>query len=199
MMKKRNSPQLIALLLTLLLFNPGFLASANEPDWSLGYLMNQWKKSGEQQAHFTEVRQLALLNQPIEQQGTLLFQPPDRLVRTLAPPSNIKYEIEGNQLTLWRNGQQQILLLDNTPELLAFSASFRSVLSGDMATLERYFSTELTGSRNTWRLILKPKERSLAKKISQIEITGEALQIERYLVVETNGDRIITTLTPLDD
>ncbi|MCG7944644.1 MAG: outer membrane lipoprotein carrier protein LolA [Candidatus Thiodiazotropha taylori] len=183
----------------LLLFSLSLTAAAEEPRWSLDYLMQQWQASGERQAHFTETRQLALLDQPIEQQGTLLFQPPDRLVRTLAPPSNAKYEIEGNRLTLWRNQQQQVVLLDNIPELLAFSASFRSVLSGDRETLERYFTPELTGNRDTWSLNLIPKEGALGSKIKRIEISGTALQIERYLVIESNGDQIITQLMPIGE
>ncbi|MCG7965217.1 MAG: outer membrane lipoprotein carrier protein LolA [Candidatus Thiodiazotropha taylori] len=188
-----------SLSLILLLFSLSLTAAADEPRWSLDYLMDQWQASGERQARFTETRQLALLDQPIEQQGTLLFQPPDRLVRTLAPPSNAKYEIEGNRLTLWRNQQQQVVLLDNIPELLAFSASFRSVLSGDRETLERYFSPELTGNRDAWSLNLTPKEAALGSKIKRIEITGTALQIERYLVIESNGDQIITQLMPIGE
>ncbi|MCG7959729.1 MAG: outer membrane lipoprotein carrier protein LolA [Candidatus Thiodiazotropha taylori] len=183
----------------LLLFSLSLTAAAEEPRWSLDYLMQQWQASGERQARFTETRQLALLDQPIEQQGTLLFQPPDRLVRTLAPPSNAKYEIEGNRLTLWRNQQQQVVLLDNIPELLAFSTSFRSVLSGDRETLERYFIPDLTGNRDAWSLNLIPKETALGSKIKRIEITGTALQIERYLVIESNGDQIITQLMPIGE
>ncbi|MBW9271191.1 MAG: outer membrane lipoprotein carrier protein LolA [Candidatus Thiodiazotropha sp. (ex. Lucinisca nassula)] len=188
-----------ALSLIPLLFSLSLTAAAEEPRWSLDYLMDQWQVSGERQARFTETRQLALLDQPIEQQGTLLFQPPDRLVRTLAPPSTTKYEIEGNRLTLWRNQQQQVILLDNIPELLAFSASFRSVLSGDRETLERYFTPELTGSQNAWSLNLIPKQGALGSKINRIEITGTALQIQRYLVIESNGDQIITQLMPIGE
>ncbi|MBV2090020.1 MAG: outer membrane lipoprotein carrier protein LolA [Candidatus Thiodiazotropha sp. (ex Ctena orbiculata)] len=188
-----------ALSLVLLLISLSLTAAAEEPRWSLDYLMDQWQASGERQARFTETRQLALLDQPIEQQGTLLFQPPDRLVRTLAPPSTTKYEIEGNRLTLWRNQQQQVILLDNIPELLAFSASFRSVLSGDRETLERYFTPELTGSQNAWSLNLIPKQGALGSKINRIEITGTALQIERYLVIESDGDQIITQLMPIGE
>ncbi|MEW8493743.1 MAG: LolA-related protein, partial [Candidatus Thiodiazotropha taylori] len=119
--------------------------------------------------------------------------------RTLAPPSNAKYEIEGNRLTLWRNQQQQVVLLDNIPELLAFSTSFRSVLSGDRETLERYFIPDLTGNRDAWSLNLIPKETALGSKIKRIEITGTALQIERYLVIESNGDQIITQLMPIGE
>jgi outer membrane lipoprotein-sorting protein len=199
MMKPLSNSYYKALLLILILLTQALIAVADESDWSLAYLMNQWQKNGEQQAHFTEIRQLALLDQPIEQQGTLLFQPPDRLVRTLAAPSDTKYEIEGNKLTLWRNQQPQVVLLDNIPELLAFSASFRSLLNGDLDTLESYFSPELTGNPEAWSLILTPKEHSLKRKIKQIEITGQALQIERYRVVENNGDQTVTQLTPIGD
>ncbi|MCG7923700.1 MAG: outer membrane lipoprotein carrier protein LolA [Candidatus Thiodiazotropha lotti] len=194
-----NRSGITFLSLVLLLFSLSLPAAAEEPHWSLDYLMTQWQASGERQARFTETRQLALLDQPIEQQGTLLFQPPDRLVRTLAPPSSTKYEIEGNRLTLWRNQQQQVVLLDNIPELLAFSASFRSVLSGDRETLERYFNPELTGSQDAWSLNLIPREGALGNKITRIEITGTDLQIERYLVIESNGDQIITQLMPIGE
>jgi hypothetical protein len=194
-----NNAQISSLLFGLLLIIQTSISGAEEPAWSLAYMMQQWQLAGERQARFTEVRELALLDQPIEQTGTLLFQPPDRLLRTLSPPSNTRYEIKGNRLTLWRGDEQQTLLLDNLPELLAFSASFRSVLGGDIETLKTFFRPKLSGNREAWTLTLIPIEAGLAAKIARIEINGQALEIDRYRVVETNGDQIVTHLTPIRD
>lgn len=194
-----NNPQIASLLFGLMLIIQTSISVAEEPAWSLEYMMQQWQLAGERQARFTEVRELALLDQPIEQTGTLLFQPPDRLLRTLSPPSNTRYEIEGNRLTLWRGEQQQTLLLDNLPELLAFSASFRAILGGDTETLKSFFKPDLSGNRQAWILTLIPIEAKLAAKVARIEINGQALEINRYRVVETNGDQIITQLTPIRD
>jgi outer membrane lipoprotein-sorting protein len=171
--------------------------TADEPGWTLEQMMEQWQQTGERRAQFKEIRELALLEQPIEQTGTLVFQPPDRLIRTLSPPSDTRYEIEANRLILWRGNHQQTLLLDNLPELLAFSASFRSVLGGDIATLKSYFIPDLSGNKKAWTLTLKPKQSGLAAKIDHIEIDGHEFEIARYRVIETNGDQTVTHLTPL--
>jgi outer membrane lipoprotein-sorting protein len=198
-MKFLISPLTCRLLLSLFLLVTVSTPMAEDTVWSLEHLMKQLRSIGERHAKFTEVRELALLDQPIKQTGTLQFLPPDRLIRTLSPPSNTRYEIEANQLTLWQDDEQQILLLDNLPELLAFSASFRSVLGGDMETLNTYFTATLTGDANTWTLTLIPKDKDFAKKISHIEITGREVEIDRYLVVETSGDQTVTHLIPIRD
>jgi outer membrane lipoprotein-sorting protein len=174
--------------------------SANGAEWTLETLMEQLKQTGERRAQFTETRELAILEQPIEQSGTLTFQPPDRLIRTLAPPSTTRTVIEGNRLILWKNNQrQQTLLLDNLPELLAFSASFRAILAGDEETLNRYFTTHLEGDGATWRLTLTPKQSSVATHISHIDVDGRGPEIERYTFIETSGDRTVTELTPIHE
>ncbi|MET0042633.1 MAG: LolA-related protein, partial [Candidatus Thiodiazotropha sp. 6PLUC3] len=155
-MRLQKSNLICRLLLGLFLITLAPISVAEESDWSLEYMMKQWQSSGERHARFTEVRELALLDQPIEQRGTLVFQPPDRLIRTLAPPSDTRYEIEGNRLILWQGEKQQTLLLDNLPELLAFSASFRSVLGGDIETLNSYFTPKLSGDKKGWILTLEP-------------------------------------------
>ncbi|MES9852554.1 MAG: outer membrane lipoprotein carrier protein LolA [Candidatus Thiodiazotropha sp. L084R] len=198
-MRRQNSPLIACLLLGLFLITHGPVSGAEEPAWSLEHMMKQWQSTGERHTRFTEVRELALLEQPIQQTGTLVFQPPDRLIRTLSPPSDTRYEIEGNRLILWQGDQQQTLLLDNLPELLAFSASFRSVLGGDIETLTTFFTPKLSGDHTAWTLTLDPKQKELAAKITQIEIDGREFEIDRYRVIETNGDQIITHLTPIQE
>ena len=197
-MRLPNSPLAAFLLLWALSCASAANAGSGEPGWTLELMMNQLQQIGERSARFTETREPALLEQPIEQTGTLSFQPPDRLIRTLSPPSDSRYEIEGNRLTLWQGGrQQQTLLLDNLPGLLAFSASFRSVLAGDLETLQSYFVTRLSGDESAWKLTLTPKQSGLARQIARIDIDGRRQEIDRYTVVETSGDQTITHLTPV--
>ncbi len=167
-------------------------------EWQLADLMQNLHERGARQARFSETRTLAILDQPIEQTGLLIFEPPDRLVRRLDPPSTLSAEIEGNQLTLWQGEERkQTLLLDNVPELLAFSASFRAILAGDTDTLEHYFETHLEGGERAWTLTLTPKQSGFAARIARIVIEGQGAEINRYTTLETGGDQTLTRLQPL--
>ncbi|MCU7906281.1 MAG: outer membrane lipoprotein carrier protein LolA [Candidatus Thiodiazotropha sp. (ex Epidulcina cf. delphinae)] len=199
-MRFLTSPHLPALLacLSLALFSSP--PSAEEDSWTLQQLMHQFRQAGERSNRFTETRQLALLDQPIEQSGTLTFVPPDHLIRELSPPSDSRYEIKGKRLTISHgDGKQQTLLLDNLPHLLAFTASLRSVLAGDLATLQTYFTTRFSGNGTHWLLALIPKQPQLAGQVARIEIAGRHRNIDRYTVFETGGDQIITRLIPVRD
>ncbi len=166
-------------------------------DWQLANLMQAMHERGARQARFTETRTLAILDQPIEQTGLMIFEPPDRLVRRLDPPSNLSAEIEGNRLTLWQGEERkQTLLLDNVPDLLAFSASFRALLAGDTDTLEHYFETRLEGDEKAWTLTLIPRQSGLAARVVRITIEGQGAEINRYTTLETGGDQTLTRLQP---
>ncbi len=173
--------------------------SAQAAEWNLASLMHSLQHQGARQARFSETRTLAILDQPIEQTGLLIFEPPDRLIRRLDPPGNLRAEIIGNQLTLWQGDERkQTLLLDNVPELLAFSASFRAILSGDSDTLQHYFETHLEGDAQAWSLTLTPRESGLAARIQQIRVEGRGAEIDRYTTLESNGDQTLTRLQPID-
>ncbi|MCU7935716.1 MAG: outer membrane lipoprotein carrier protein LolA [Candidatus Thiodiazotropha sp. (ex Dulcina madagascariensis)] len=188
---------LLALLAGLWLMLFSSPPSAEAQSLTLQQLMNQLRQAGERSHRFTETRLLALLDQPIEQSGTLTFIPPDHLIRELSAPSDSRYEIKGKRLTISHgDGKQETLLLDNLPRLLAFIASLRSVLAGDLATLQSYFTIRFSASEAQWLLALIPKQPQLARQVSRIEITGQRSRIDRYTLFETGGDQIITRLTP---
>ncbi|MET0089458.1 MAG: LolA-related protein [Candidatus Thiodiazotropha sp.] len=173
--------------------------AAEASEWNLASLMQALQNQGARQARFSETRTLAILDQPIDQTGLLIFEPPDRLVRRLDPPGNLSAEIVGNQLTLWQgNERKQTLQLDNVPELLAFSASFRAILGGDSDTLQHYFETHLEGDAKAWTLTLTPRESGLAKRIKQIKVEGRGAEIDRYTTQENSGDQTLTRLLPID-
>ncbi|MET0065861.1 MAG: LolA-related protein [Candidatus Thiodiazotropha sp.] len=166
-------------------------------EWNLARLMQTQKEQGARQTRFIETRTLAILDQPIEQRGILRFEPPDRLIRSLDPPSDLRAEIDGNRLTLWQGQSlKQTLLLDNVPELLAFSASFRAILGGDLETLQRYFQINLEGVEQAWVMKLTPRHEGLAARIEQITIEGHSGVILRYTTLETGGDLTLTRLQP---
>jgi hypothetical protein len=144
---------------------------------------------------FTETRELSLLQHKLESQGRLTFSAPDRLSKTFDPPNSLGYTIEGNRLTIRKSdGSSETVLLDHSPRLLAYIASLRAVLAGDIPALSIYFDTQLKGRAEEWQLTLLPRDSKLSQQISHIEISGNQAEIKTFIVYEQAGDRILTQL-----
>ena len=168
---------------------------AETTDWTLAQLMLQLTETDRRENRFSETRELSLLNHTLESKGTLTFTSPDRLSKQFDPPHGMGYSIEGNRLTIRKSdGSIETLLLDHSPRLLAYIASLRAVLAGDLPGLSIYFDTELKGSSADWQLTLLPRESKLSQQVSRIEITGQKVNIRQFMVVEQSGDRITTRL-----
>ena len=180
------------LLLGLLMTDPLW---ADAPVWSLDKLMALFSTIEHRAAEFTEIRELALLDNSLESSGTLTFDAPDSLRKSFDPPLGLSYEINGNRLSLHKaDGSQETVLLDNAPQLIAYVASLRAVLAGDLSQLELYFDTRLNGTEAAWLLTLVPKDSKLKRQISHIEISGRQAEIEQFIIIEQGGDRTLTRL-----
>ena len=171
------------------------LAADESPPWTLERLMQALAGVEQHQARFSETRELSLLQQALTSTGTLSFQRPDRLIKEFDPPHGVRYEIDANRLLIrGRDGGEEIIRLDNAPQLLAYVAAMQAVLAGDLERLHSYFELRLEGPREAWNLLLTPKEPGLARQVRQVEISGAHSEVLRFLILEQGGDRIITRL-----
>ena len=195
-------PSLNRLLLALLLL-PLMTLQAEMPDqrtWSLENLMQSIASIESRSNRFSESKELAILDLTLTQTGILHFQSPDRLDKRILQPEASSFEIAGSQLTIKSAGNpDQIMMLDDNPQLRAFSESIRAVLAGDLQALQRHFETRLEGSPEHWQLFLAPVDKLLGMQIDHIEVQGEATELKRFIVLEHGGDRTTTTLEPLRD
>ena len=182
-------------LIAWLLFAPPAFATA--ADWSLAQLMQQFAAIGHRQARFTETRELALLDSSLNSAGTLTFDAPDSLNKTYDPPDGRSYIITGNRLTIrGQDGREKIVLLDNSPQLLAYVDSLRAVLAGNLKRLQSDFETRLSGNAADWLLALTPRT---PQQVQRIEITGRHTAVLQFTVIEQGGDRIVTRLHANDE
>jgi hypothetical protein len=171
-------------------------AQADESaDWTLDRLMQALAGVQQHQARFTETRELSLLQQELTSNGSLSFQRPGRLIKQFDPPSGLRYEIDANRLLIRKqDGSEETIRLDNSPHLLAYVAAMRAVLAGDLQRLQRFFELRINGSSEEWQLLLTPKQTGLARQVKQVEVSGSHHHINRFLILEQGGDRIITRL-----
>jgi hypothetical protein len=152
------------------------------------------QKSGE--ARFTEQRFVHGLEGPLDASGTLSFDAPDKLVRRTLSPRIETMAVEGNTLTLSRGGRNRTLALDSMPELLGLVEAMRGTLTGDGATLQRYFKSTVAGSAAKWTLDLVPMDSRLAAQVRSMRISGRASDVLGLDMEFVGGDRSSMNITP---
>ena len=170
----------------LALFLGGFLITptACAAGWNMAELMHALAQVKSSHASFVETKYIGFLDKPIQSSGNMRFVAPDTLEMHTVKPSDQMMLVQGNVLTMGKYTIQ----LDDHPELLAFVDSIRGVLTGNMELLETHFMLSLKGNKNSWTLILVPKQNAFAKQIKHITISGIGHMVRSIEIVKENHD-----------
>ncbi|HEY0822654.1 MAG TPA: LolA-related protein [Ramlibacter sp.] len=152
-------------------------------------------KSG--QATFTEDRRVAQLDRTLRSTGRLSFSAPDTFVRETLQPRPERMAVVGNQATITRGGRTQTTLLDSVPEAAAVVEAIRGTLTGNRATLERYFTPELQGSADQWHLDLVPRDARLRTQVVHLRVSGRQAEVRELQVMLADGDTSVMRIEPM--
>jgi outer membrane lipoprotein-sorting protein len=117
-------------LLVVVLSAPSYAA-----DWDLDQLMHGLAQTRSGHARFVEKKSIAILEQPVESSGDLLYTAPDRLEKRTLKPKLETMVVNGDNLQIERGRQKIQLQLQTYPELAAFIDSIRGTLAGDRKDL----------------------------------------------------------------
>ncbi len=163
--------------------------SARANDFSLTQLMNALSSQPRLMAKFKEEKYDNFLEIPLISTGQVSFTAPDYLNKTINKPSLQSFILDGDKITISIRGKEsKTYSVDQRPEIRAFTESFRSTLSGDRETLEKYYDVRLTGHFNQWELQLKPIKKDMSKFIKTILFTGHQNQILQITTHYRNGN-----------
>jgi outer membrane lipoprotein-sorting protein len=169
-------------------------ARAAENNWTLDRLMNTLgaKKSG--RAHFTETRYLKIAQQPLESSGELVFNAPDHLEKHTVSPKPENLVVDGDMLTVDRNGHKTTIPLRNYPELGAFIESIQATLAGNRFALENAYKVVVDGHGNDWTMTLIPTDSRMAAKVASIVLAGTGDSLTRVEIKQADGDHSLMRL-----
>jgi outer membrane lipoprotein-sorting protein len=191
----RSRPARAIVVLAALLIAP--LAGRAEDGLDLIQLMQKLAQVKSGEATFTERRQVALLDQPLESSGRLSFQAPDTFVRETLKPRQERIAIIGNTLTLNQGGRTRTMALDSTPDAAVIVEALRGTLTGNRESLEKYFTTRLTGNAQLWLLELVPREARLRGRVLSVRVAGQQGVVREVLVAMPDGDRSVMSIDPM--
>jgi outer membrane lipoprotein-sorting protein len=181
----------------LLALSIGWSGPSRAADFDLDALM--WRlaqvKAGE--ATFVEKRQIFQLDQTLESSGRLSFRAPDTFVRETLKPRQERLAVVGNQLTLSQGSRSRTTTLDSVPEASVIVEAVRGTLTGDRETLERYFTTRLSGVAERWALDLEPRDARLRGQVRELRVSGRLGQLREVQIIMADGDRSVMRIEPV--
>ena len=169
-------------------------AAAQEEPWDFAKLMAQLAQVQTSRARYSEVRRVAVLQKPLHLSGTLLYARPARLEKHQTLPFEEVMSVDGDWLTVEREGKTRRIALHNAPLIAALVESLRATLAGDREELERLYSVRVEGTRRRWTLALTPREVEVAGVVKNIVIGGSGSRIVRIEILEPGGDGSVMTI-----
>lgn len=191
---RRNDGALIAGLLLSLVAARAFAAPEEPaPTPTLEALMAGMAQTSGVMASFLERKEIALLSEPIESRGRLVFVPPDHLVRTTDSPSRSRLVIAGERFAFRDAAGGDAVDLSANPLAREFVDNFIVLFNGDLPKLRERYEPAFSAAGATWSLALRPRHRPLADLIERITLEGSGAQLRRMEMLERDGDRTTTT------
>jgi hypothetical protein len=148
-------------------------------------------------AEFREEKHLALLAQPLVNEGTLHFAR-GMLARHTTKPTRSSLVVAQGRLSFGDEGGAEHIDLASNPVVKTFVDSFVQILAGDRSALEALYAMEFADVADGWKLTLRPRVAPLQKTIDRLELSGRGLVLTDLRVVEKNGDETQTQFSRVD-
>ena len=168
--------------------------AAQEQPWDFAQLMAQLAQVQASKARYSEVKRLAVLREPLRFSGTLSYARPATIEKHQALPFKEVIRVDGELLSLEREGKTRSVALQGVPLIAALVESLRATLAGDGAELERLYTVKLEGTRQRWTLKLVPRDFEVAGVVKSIVIAGSGSRVARIEILEPGGDSSVMTI-----
>jgi len=166
--------------------------------WDVPRLMALLGSTPHPRAWFDEVKQIGILQAPLEQSGTLEYREPDYLKKHVVVPEEQIFEIDGDRVRLVQPDlPAREAGLGEFPALGAFAEGFRAVLAGDRDGLERHYQLSLAGEEQNWTLTLTPRDQRVAAYVTALEFQGRGGRVDRLRIDERGGDSSVISIRAL--
>jgi outer membrane lipoprotein-sorting protein len=169
--------------------------SADRAVTSIEDLMQRLARSGGVQARFHEVRYVSLLTAPLESEGILYFATPDLLARHTTRPGRSSVVVRGSQVALRDETGYQALPVGASELAPALIDHLVGLLRGDLETLRARHTLRFELHDRGWELRLEPRSRVVRSVIDSIRMEGRGNELLEMEVVETSGDRTVTSFS----
>jgi outer membrane lipoprotein-sorting protein len=148
------------------------------------------------QANFREERHLAMLKEPIVNEGKVWFTLPDKIRREIAGKTPSTTVIDGKKMSIYYPNYQQVEVYDLEKRPI-IKDSLHALTAGlDFREIKGYFDLQGSKEGNQYRITLTPKTVSVRKLVQSVDLTiGEDLIPQQVIVHNVKGEIFTSTYT----
>lgn len=105
-------------------------------------------------------------------------------------PFEYNFKVNRERIELVTKGSKpEIVTKESQPLLFAFSQTFLSLFSGDMAALNKQFDVKSSGTNQKWKFEFAPRDDAARKAVKVINVVG-GVSIDQVLVEDTQGNKM---------
>ncbi len=122
---------------------------------------------------YREERHNRLLENPIVLTGYLEYLEAGVLRKVVETPFEEAFLIESDYVVIERGGETRKLPLRKSKSLTTILGAIEAIISGDKDKLEVVFNYELSGTYESWSILLTPKSRRINKHLTSLQVTGD--------------------------
>jgi len=194
-MRSRGS-KTCAILLLCAIFVGGAAGAAAQTAWSLPQLMAGLAQVRSASGQFTERKTMRMLTQPLMASGRLAYAAPGHIEKVTVSPIPERLVMDGDRVTIVSgpNNETHAFSVADFPQIGGLVEGIRATLAGDLPTLERLYTTRLTGTPAAWDLQLVPRDSDLAHFVKWMEFRGDGNHIRTIVTENADGDRSEMTI-----
>jgi hypothetical protein len=170
-------------------------AAAQEP-WGLPQLMAALGQVRSASAQFTERKTMRMLTEPLIASGRLAYVAPGHIEKVTVSPMPERLVMDGDRVTIVSGpgSDTHTFSVADFPQIGGLVEGIRATLAGDLPTLERTYTTHLSGTLAAWNLQLVPRDSDLARFVKRIEFRGDGNRIRTIDTEGSDGDRSVMTI-----
>ncbi len=148
------------------------------------------------QANFREERHLAMLKEPVVNEGKVWFTLPDKIRREIGGRTPSTTVIDGKKMSIYYPNYQQLEVYD-LEKRPVIKESLRALTAGlNFREVTNYYQIEGSKNGNDYQITLTPKTASVRKLVKSVDLTiDEKLTPERVVVHDSKGQVFTVTYT----
>lgn len=148
------------------------------------------------QANFREERHLAMLKEPVVNEGKVWFTLPDKVRREIEGKTPSTTVIDGKKMSIYYPNYQQLEIYD-LEKRPVIKDSLRALTAGlNFREIGSYYNVEGSKDGNVYHITLTPKTASVRKLVRSVDLTlNENLTPALVVVEDSKGQRFTITYT----
>jgi outer membrane lipoprotein-sorting protein len=146
------------------------------------------------QANFREERHLAILKEPVVNEGRVWVTLPDKIRREIGGKTPETTVIDGKKMSIYYPNYQQLEVYDLAKRPM-IKDSLRALTAGlNFQEVGTYYNVEGSKDGNAYHITLTPKTASVKKLVKTVDLTlDENLAPARVIVEDAKGQKLTIT------